>query len=298
MSDVPPLRELLDRHSLRLRRELGQNFLVDPREADRLVDAAGVQEGEGVVEVGTGLGQLTRALASRASRVSSFEIDSGLVRTNREEGLLPDNVELVHADALKVDLETHIEALREACGAPVRFVANLPYASATPMLRRLLDLRGKLAGYAVMLQLEVADRLFAEVGTRDYGSFAVLHHLCVEAVGRRRLPAAAFFPVPKIDSAFVTMRSRAGSWPDRKELRAIERVARAAFGKRRKTLSNALKGGGFGLAPEEVTRVIEGCDIDPRVRAETLEPAVFATLANGFAHALARVTEGSDNGPD
>jgi 16S rRNA (adenine1518-N6/adenine1519-N6)-dimethyltransferase len=298
VSDVPPLRELLDRHSLRLRRELGQNFLVDPREADRLVDAAGVQEGEGVVEVGTGLGQLTRALASRASRVSSFEIDSGLVRTNREEGLLPDNVELVHADALKVDLETHIEALREACGAPVRFVANLPYASATPMLRRLLDLRGKLAGYAVMLQLEVADRLFAEVGTRDYGSFAVLHHLCVEAVGRRRLPAAAFFPVPKIDSAFVTMRSRAGSWPDRKELRAIERVARAAFGKRRKTLSNALKGGGFGLAPEEVTRVIEGCDIDPRVRAETLEPAVFATLANGFAHALARVTEGSDNGPD
>ncbi len=293
MSDVPPLRALLDRHGLRLRRELGQNFLVDPREAERLVEAAGVGEGEGVIEVGTGLGQLTRALASRASRVVTFEIDSGLVRTNREEGLLPANVELMHADALKVDLESHIEALREQCGAPVRFVANLPYSSATPMLRRLLDLRSSLAGYAVMLQLEVADRLFAEVGTKDYGSFAVLHHLCVEMTGRRRLSAAAFFPVPKVDSAFVTMRSREADSPDRKELRAIERVARAAFGQRRKTLSNALKGGGFALAPEELAHTLDTCGVDPRARAETLAPEVFVTLA----HALARATEGPEDGP-
>ncbi len=292
MSAIPPLRELLDRHALRLRRELGQNFLVDSREAERLVEAAGVEPGEGVIEVGTGLGQLTRALAARAARVMSFEIDSGLVRTNREEGLLPDNVELVHADALKVDLAEAIEALRKQCDAPVRFVANLPYASATPMLRRLLDLRSRLAGYAVMLQLEVADRLFAEVGSKDYGSFAVLHHLCVEMQSRKRLPAAAFFPVPKIDSAFVTMAERPGETPDAKTLRSIERVARAAFGQRRKTLANALKGGGFGLEPAVLNAAIEACEIDPRARAETLEPVDFVRLARR----LADVEKGSIDG--
>lgn len=292
MSDVPPLRALLDRHSLRLRRELGQNFLVDANEARRLVEAAGVREGEGVIEVGTGLGQLTRALAERAARVVSFEIDSGLVRTNQEEKLLPEHVELIHADALKVDLAEHIEALRKRCGGNVRFVANLPYASATPLLRRLLDLRHELAGYAVMLQLEVADRLFAEVGSKDYGSFAVLHHLCVEMEGRKRLPAGAFFPVPKIDSAFVVMRSRAGDTPDAKQLKAIERVARAAFGKRRKTLTNALKGGGFGLDAEPLRAAIERCGIDPGARAETLPPEAFVALAGEFVTATDRSPDG------
>lgn len=293
MSSVPPLRTLLDKHGLHLRRELGQNFLVDAGEAERLVDAAGVAPGEGVIEVGTGLGQLTRALAARASRVVSIEIDSGLVRTNREEGLLPNNVELLHADATKVDLTKTLAVLRQRCEAPIRFVANLPYSSATPMLRRLLDLRSEFASYSVMLQLEVADRLDASVGSKDYGSFAVLHQLCVEVRSRKRLRAAAFFPVPKVDSAFVSMQARAGEGPAAATLKAIERVARAAFGKRRKTLANALKGGGFSLDAAAWAAVFEACEVDPRARAETLAPARFAALAGE----IARAERGTNDGP-
>jgi len=282
VSEVPPLRTLLGRHGLQLRRELGQNFLVEAATAERLVEAAGVDEGDSVIEVGTGLGMLTRALARRAGRVVSFEIDSGLVRVNREEDLLPDNVEVVHADAVKQDLAAHTAMLRSEHGVPVRFVANLPYASATPLLRRLLDLRHALAGWAVMLQFEMAERIFATVGTRDYGSLAVLHHLCAELEGRVKLGAERFFPVPKVDSAFLCLRSNDVPGLAPGELRQVERVVRAAFGKRRKTLANALRGGGFGIESPLLVAALEAVGIDPMARAETIEPEAFLALTRAL----------------
>ncbi len=282
MTKTPPLRELLDRHGLHLRRDLGQNFLVEEAMAERLVETAGVAPGDCVIEVGTGLGMLTRALAGRAEFVLSFEIDSGLVRATREEGLVPDNVELVHADALKEDLATHVTTLRREHSGPVRFVANLPYASATPVLRRLLDLRHELAGWAVMLQLEVAERVFAPVGTKDYGSLAVLHHLCAELEGRMKLGARCFFPVPKVDSTFVCLRANDSHNLGHGELRRVERVVRAAFGKRRKTLLNALRGGGFDLDAGVLAAVLESVGIDAKARAETVDPAGLLALARAL----------------
>lgn len=282
MSGVPPLRTLLERHALHLRRELGQNFLVEAAMAERLVETAGVRQGDVAIEVGTGLGMLTRALARRASRVLSFEIDSGLVRVNREEGLLPENVELLHADALKHDLAAQIAALRADDAAAVRFVANLPYASASPLLRRLLDLRCDLDGWAVMLQREVADRVFAAVGTRDYGSLAVLHHLCAELDGRLKLAAGCFFPVPKVESVFLCLRANPAHGLAPGELRRVERVVRAAFGMRRKTLVNALRGGGFDRDTAGLVATLEEVGIDPRARAETVEPAAFLALTRAL----------------
>ncbi len=277
------LRALLAEHKLRLRRELGQNFIVEEQVAERMVELSGVEAGDSVIEVGTGLGMLTRVLARRAKFVVTLEIDSGLVRVVREEGLLPDNTRLLHADALKQDLGALISQLRQEQGGAVRFVANLPYSSATPLLRRLLDYRHELVDWSVMLQAEVADRLFAPVGSRDYGSLAVLHHLCAELEGLSKLSARCFFPAPRVDSAFVCIRANASSELLSDELPMVERVARAAFGKRRKTLHNALRAGGFGGEDVDLLACCARVAIDPRARAETLEPGAFLALARALS---------------
>ena len=270
-------RALLERRGLRLHRERGQNFLVDSARAERLADLAAVVPGDVVVEIGTGLGALTRALASRARRVVSLEIDAGLVAALREEALLPDNVELQHVDALEVDLAERV------AGVPrehARVVANLPYATATPLLRLLLDQRDCFADWSVMLQREVAARLTARPGQRDYGSFAVLHALTARVEVLAELPPGAFFPVPRVVSSFVHIVPVADDPLSSDELRAVERVARAAFGQRRKTLVNALRGGGFG---QGASGAIEELGVDPGARAETLEPEVFRRLAGLLA---------------
>lgn len=265
-------RALLERRGLRLQRERGQNFLVDPERASALAVLAGVCPGDTVVEIGTGLGALTRALAAVAARVVTFEIDAGLVAALREESLLPPNVELHHADALRVDLA---ECVASVPRERARVVANLPYSTATPLLRALLDQRDHFCDWSVMLQREVAARLDARPGERDYGSFAVLHALTAEVEVVAELAPGAFFPVPKVVSSFARVVPRVGDALSNEELLAVERVARAAFGKRRKTLVNALRGGGFG---DEVLGAVEALGIDPRARAETLEPVAFRRL--------------------
>ena len=271
-------REVLERHGLRLSRELGQNFLVEDRQAERLARLAGVEAGDSVLEIGTGLGVLTRALAARAARVLSIEIDAGLVRALEAEGLLPANVELRHADALALDLAEVVAELE----VPVRVVANLPYSVATPLLRRLLDLRFVLADWSIMIQREVGERIAAPPGSKTYGSLSVLHALTVDVEVCAVLPPGAFFPAPKVDSSFLRFWPRSNSLlRDADELADVERVARAAFNQRRKTIANSLKGAGF--VPREQRAVIEEvlveAGIDPGARAEALEPERFLALS-------------------
>jgi 16S rRNA (adenine1518-N6/adenine1519-N6)-dimethyltransferase len=240
-----------------------------------------VAAGDTVVEIGTGLGTLTRALAARASRVVTLEVDAGLVRALRAEAMLPAEVELIHADAMAFDLPQLIDS----AGAPVRVVANLPYSIAAPVLRRLLDVRERLVGWSVMLQREVADRLLASPGSRAYGSLAVLHALTVEVARSMKLEPRCFFPAPRVRSTFVRMTPLAGPLLEQGELGWVERVVRAAFSKRRKTLVNALCSAG-GLDPppsaESVAAVLRELGVDPRVRAEGLVPEQLLTLARGL----------------
>lgn len=282
-------RSLLNRRGLRLRRELGQNFLTDARLADRLADLAGVQEGDQVIEVGTGLGVLTRALAKRAARVISVEIDSGLVLALKEEALLPDHVELVHADALDLDWSALIAGL----GSPVRVVANLPYSAATPLLRILLDQRDHLEDWSVMVQREVARRCVSRCGQPDYGSFAVLHALTVDAQVQQDLGPGSFFPPPKVHSSFLRVWPRRTPLLRSDELLWVERVIRAAFAKRRKTILNTLRAAGF-VAREErsvLESVLAQVEIDPSARAESIDPTRLLALAR----ALRTVTDKEPN---
>lgn len=274
-------RDVLARHGLHLSRELGQNFLVEDQQAERLARLAGVDAGDSVLEIGTGLGVLTRALAARAARVRSIEIDAGLVRALEAESLLPENVELVHADALQLDLREAVADL----AAPVRVVANLPYSVATPILRRLLDLRDVLADWSIMIQREVAERIAADAGSKSYGSLAVLHALTVDVEICAVLSPGSFFPPPKVDSSFLRVWPRAIPAVSADELERVERVARAAFGQRRKTISNALKGAGWVPRDQRaaIDEALVAAGIDPGVRAEKLEPERFVTLARVMA---------------
>ena len=259
------VRAFLERHGLLANRNLGQNFLCDDTVAARLVELAGVGSDDVVVEIGTGLGILTRALAARASRVVTFEVDSGLVRALRQEGRLPDTVELRHEDALEADLlglvksvksdDTPVRLVKSVAG-PVRLVANLPYSVSGPMLRRILDLRGDLEDWSVMLQREVALRLLAAPGSRDYGSLTVLHALTVSVTKQMELSGGCFFPAPKVRSMFLRIP-------------------------RRKTLVNSLRGGAPELLadPEAIASWLEQGGLDRRARAESLAPDQLLALA-------------------
>jgi len=237
---------------------------------------AGVGPDDSVIEVGTGLGILSRALARRARQVLSIEVDAGLVRALKKEELLPANVELRHADALALDWPALV---RER--AATRVVANLPYAISAPLLRVLLDLRDALRDWSVMIQRDVADRLLAAPGSRSYSSLSVLYQLCATLVRVRDLAPGLFFPVPNVRSTFVRATPRADSPLAAGELARVEAVVRGAFGQRRKTLANALRGA--GLADPGAACAAAG--IDPRARAESLAPDAFVALARAFAAA-------------
>jgi len=273
-SDV---RGFLDRHDLLARKDLGQNFLVDDHVAARLAELAGVAEGDCVIEVGAGTGVLTRALAARAERVVSLDVDAGLVRALRSEARLPGNVTLLHQDALAADLAS-IAASFEVPRERVRLVSNLPYSISGPMLRKLLDLRHRLADWSVMLQREVGERLLAVPGTRDYGSLTVLHGLCVRVRREMELSPGCFFPEPQVRSLFLRLTPRADSPLADGELRPLERVVRAAFGQRRKTLVNALRGGGGTASADELRALLARLGHDARVRGEMLTPEQFLEL--------------------
>jgi len=270
------VRAILARHGLRAHRARGQNFLVDEALAARLVDLAGVEAGDGVLEIGTGLGVLTRALAARAARVVTLEVDAGIVRALRAETALPANALLIHADALRADLA----ALLGGLGRPARVVANLPYSISAPVLRRLLDLRDHLADWSVMLQREVARRLVAPPGSRDYGSLGVLHGLVVRVEPVLELPPGCFYPVPRVRSSFLRIAPLAEPLIAPGELASVEAILRRAFGMRRKTLANALR----ELAPsrESLASALDAVGIDRRARAEQLPAARFVALARAL----------------
>jgi 16S rRNA (adenine1518-N6/adenine1519-N6)-dimethyltransferase len=277
------LRELLAIHGLHLSRDLGQNFLLDADFADELARRAGAGPSDLVIEVGTGLGVLTRALAARAGRVRTVEIDSGLVRVLEAERLLPENVELIHGDARRIDWAGW---LAEA-GQPVRVIANLPYSVATPLLRVFLEHRAQLADWSIMIQSEVAARVMARTGERDYGSLAVLHRLAADVETIASLGPERFFPRPKVDSSFVRVWPRRSGPLAEGELARVEQVARAAFSQRRKVVTNGLarlaERRFATLAKSEQKEALEALlrtvGIDPRLRPERIEPEAWLALA-------------------
>ncbi len=265
--------ELLAAYDLKPRKSLGQNFLTDPNILQRITDSAGIGPEDVVLEIGPGLGSLTRHLAQAARRVVAVELDGQLIPI-LEAVLAPfPNVEVVHADILKVDLERLLG--RETYIA----AANIPYYITSAVIRRLLTGKTRPIRILFTMQKEVAERICAGPGEMS------LLALSVQVFGHPsqtlRIPAGAFYPPPKVDSACLRVDVYASPLIPEEDLDSFFLIAKAGFSQKRKTLRNALASG-LRLAPEESARLLQSAGVDPQLRAEALRLEDWARLTAAF----------------
>ena len=289
------LRTLFEERGIRPKSKLGQNFLIDLNVLDVMVAAAELSREDLVVEVGSGTGSLTGRLCEQAGAVLSVEIDPAFYDMVREILYGRDNLVLLHADVLKnkneirPEIFEHIGELRRRFGCPhVKVVANLPYVVAVPVISNFLLSELPVERQVVMVQWEIAERLMARPGTKDYGALAVLAQSLadVEPV-RRRLPPAVFWPRPQVASAIVMVRpnptKRARVVEMAGSVGALRNFLRDLYVHRRKNLRGALAGSPSGRRPkEDVDRKLAELDIDGTVRAEDLDPEQHLRLARAF----------------
>lgn len=273
-------KDILKEQKLAPKKKLGQNFLVHSQTAERIVNLAGISKQDTVIEVGVGLGALTRPLAEAANQVIGIETDSGIIRMHREKQDLPENVQLIHGDILKTDFRE----LVDKTGGRLKFVANLPYSISSPFLFKLFENADIIEYSLIMLQKEVALRLLGQPGTKAYGVPTVLLASCAEVKMMMELKPDEFHPRPKVDSSVVRLtffpvpkRVEKLKTVDRQMLR---KVVNAAFGQRRKTLLNGLAAAGFIKDKEKLAETIQSCGISPSIRGERLEVEDFICLTN------------------
>ncbi len=269
-------RHILNTFGLHASKRFGQNFLVDPLVVADTVDAADIKDGERILEIGPGIGTLTQGLLEAGATVTAVEIDKKLpaVLNKTLEGY--ENFRLVEGDILKTDL-------RAVMGdAPFKVVANLPYYITTPILIELLSRNLPITQIVAMVQKEVALRIIADAGTKDYGSLSVIikYHTTPRIV--RFVPPASFLPPPEVESAVISCAVRREKPPVADE-EIFFKLVRAAFGQRRKTLANALKGAGFDK--EVVKAATFRAEIDGGRRGETLSIDEFLRLADAYCAA-------------
>lgn len=257
-------RAALEAHGLATKKSLGQNFLIDDNVVGRILDLTALVGSEHVLEVGPGLGTLTLALAARASRVTCVERDTRLqpplARITDEHP----NVRVLFADALDVIGED----LASGADPPVALVANLPYAVAATVLLRAFETMDSVRFAVVMVQAEVADRIGASPGSKEYGAYSVKLALRARMTDRFGVSRTCFMPPPNVDSAVVRM-DRVGATRDRSVITAAARMADAAFSQRRKTIRNALRAD-LGVDTTTIEEILAAAGVDGDVRAETL----------------------------
>jgi 16S rRNA (adenine1518-N6/adenine1519-N6)-dimethyltransferase len=262
--------DILKRHGIRAKHSWGQNFLSDPRVLTDLAQAAQLSPGEVVLEIGPGLGHLTRALLDQGAQVVAVERDREMVKALGE--LREERLRLVEANAAEVNFS-------QVAGVPdVTVVGNLPYHLTSPILFEILDQHGSVKRAVLTVQKEVADRLAAEPGGREYGLLSVLLDLYYVVEELQTLPARLFHPPPKVDSAVVRLTRRAAPRAQVTSDARFRKVVKAAFAQRRKTLLNSLKSDKALASPEGLVQALQTAGIDPRRRAETLSSEEFAAL--------------------
>ena len=256
------------------RKGWGQHFLVDRNILNKVIWAAQVEKEDTVLEVGPGLGEMTIALARQAKRVIAIEIDSKLVAILNEKMKNYPNVEVVRSDILKVDFNPFLK--KE--GHPIKVVANLPYQVSTPLLFRFIESKETFSTFTLMLQKEVAERMVAPPGGKEYGPLSIFIQMFSDVSIRFFIKPSAFFPPPKVESAVVHMVWKEKPIIELQNEEWFKKVVRGCFSYRRKTLVNALKHSELTL-PESIELKMEAIGIDPRRRPETLTLQEFVSLA-------------------
>jgi 16S rRNA (adenine1518-N6/adenine1519-N6)-dimethyltransferase len=271
--------EVLQKYQFHFQKKFGQNFLIDTRVLEEIIAAAGVGKDDFVLEIGPGIGTMTQYLCEAAREVVTVEIDTNLIPVLQETLSAYDNVEVMNADILKVDINRL--AQEKNGGRPIKVVANLPYYITTPIIMGLFESHVPIDSITIMVQKEVADRMQVGPGTKDYGalSLAVQYYAKPEVVVQ--VPPSCFMPQPKVGSAVIRLTRHAVPPVRVKDEKLLFQVIRASFNQRRKTLSNGLSNfPELGLSKEQATECITSLGVPATIRGEALTLEQFAELSD------------------
>lgn len=278
--------EILKKYNFTFQKKYGQNFLIDTHVLDKIIRAAGIQKEDFVLEIGPGIGTMTQYLAQAAGRVAAVEIDRALIPILEDTLSRYGNVRIINEDVLKLDLGRLAE--EESGGRPMKVVANLPYYITTPIIMGLFEKHVPIESITVMVQKEVADRMQAAPGTKDYGALSLAVQYYAEPYIAAFVPPNCFMPRPKVGSAVIRLNchKKPPVWVKDEEL--LFRIIRASFNQRRKTLANGLSNApDLAVSKELIIDSIKKMGKGASVRGETLTLEEFAGLSNYMADYLA-----------
>lgn len=266
---------LLNKYKLRANKSLGQNFLINEQIIDDIVNVSNVTADDVIIEIGPGLGSLTAKLADNAKKVIAIELDENMINILGERFSLYKNVEIIHADVLKVDLNKLIDGEEN-----VKVVANLPYYITTPIVMKLLEEKLKINSITVMVQKEVGERFCATPGGKEYGAITVSINYYTSPKIVLDVPKENFNPVPEVDSCVVKLDLK-NEHIELKDEKLFFRLIKTTFSQRRKNIGNSLTG--VGISKQEVKKMLEELNLDVNLRAENLSIDQYVKIANYIA---------------
>ncbi len=273
--------ETIRRHGFDFQKKFGQNFLIDGRVLEKIMDAAGITKEDCVLEIGPGIGTITQYLAERAKQVLAVEIDDKLIPILEETLHEYANVQVIHADILKLDLNALVQ--KENQGKPIKVVANLPYYITTPIIMGLFENHVPIDNVTVMVQKEVADRMQVGPGTKDYGALSLAVQYYAKPYIAANVPPNCFLPRPKVGSAVIRLTKYAEPPVNVHNEKLMFQLIRASFNQRRKTLVNGI--GNAAEVPytkEETMQALERLGLSPTIRGEALTLEEFAKLSDAL----------------
>lgn len=280
LSDISVIKSILQRHGFTFSKALGQNFIINSGICPRIAEEGGARKGVGILEIGTGIGVLTAELAKRADKVVCVELDNRLFPILDETLHEFDNIKIINGDILKVDLH---EILKEEFGdMPVAVCANLPYYITSPVIMRLLESRLPIESVTVMVQKEAAQRLCAEVGSKNAGAVTVAVQYYATAQKLFDVSRGSFMPSPNVDSAVIRLDLRSEPPVTLSDEAFFFRMVKAAFAQRRKTASNSISAG-LNMPKDKVIQALESAGFSANVRAESLDMQQLGILCEALA---------------
>lgn len=271
------IKQIAEQFDFGFSKGLGQNFLLDPQVLDKIADAADIDDG--VLEVGPGFGVLTKRLCQTGKKVVSVEIDKRLIPVLDYTLAEFDNVKIIEKDILKTDVKNLID--EEFGGKKISVAANLPYYITTPIITKLIEEKLPIKNIVVMVQKEVAERIAAKPGKKDYGAISVLCQYYTNPRLVTIVPKGSFYPAPKVDSAVLCMEVQDKPNVEVCDEKLFFKVVKAAFSQRRKTLLNCLSSG-FSCGKDALSQLLTSIGIEPTVRGEKLGLSEFAKIADAL----------------
>lgn len=279
LSDIGTIKDILSRHGFTFSKSLGQNFLINPSVCPKMAELSGADKGVGVIEIGPGIGVLTNELCKLADKVVAIELDKRLLPVLEETLGEYDNLKVVNADVLETDLHKLIE--EEFSGMEVVVCANLPYYITSPVIMKLLEDKLPISAITVMVQKEAAQRICAEVGSRQSGAVTVSVNYYAKSEMLFSVSAGSFMPAPKVDSAVIRLNVLDEPPVKVNDEKKLFSVIKAAFSQRRKVISNSLSSG-LSLDKSKTAEVLEKSGVPLNARAEKLSLQNFADIANNL----------------